>query len=102
LIEGNNELNIQLDKEIIEPSQQLIDMYWDLYIVMWNIRHGNGNNYDDWSDYGWGIITYYEAEPLLKGAMIDEAISLGIINSANECYFDDTGHMYLLDGTRIV
>lgn len=99
VVEGNNQCNALLDKEL---SQLLIDMRWDLYIVMWNIRHGFGDRTDDYSDYGWGIITYYEAEPLLKQAMIDEAIRLGIISSGSECYFTDSGAMYHINGKRIV
>jgi len=85
-----------------QPSQLLIDMRWDLYLVLWHIRHGTGNVYDDWSDYGWGTITYYQVEPLLKQAMIAEAIRLGIIKSASDCYFDDDGNMYHTDGRLIV
>lgn len=100
LVEGNNELNIQMvPAGAIEPSQLLVDYQVALDDAYDHVEAGYP---DDWIMIpGYGLQHASLAIPQLQSLMITEAINIGMIASSADCYFD-RAIMYFADGTTIV
>ena len=86
-----------------QPSKLLLDLQADLWISIWNVNHGNANVEDTFVRLGNLTLTYSQAIPKLRQAMIEEAVAIGLITQAQAAgiYWDFT-HIYLADGTKVI